>query len=80
MRISLVRAFHLGEVIVMNTNLKSLDAKMHEEVKGNIRRLVDKCFDELDKDYTIFVRENEDIADFSLDLNEHEGHIEASLQ
>lgn len=33
LRMSLVRAFHLGSFIVINTNLNSLDAKMQRLVK-----------------------------------------------
>jgi ABC-type iron transport system FetAB ATPase subunit len=44
LRISLVRAFHLGEVIVINTNLNSLDKGAKSKVLANIRKLVDGLF------------------------------------
>jgi ABC-type multidrug transport system ATPase subunit len=39
LRVSLVRAFNLGEVIIINTNTNSLDSKMQHKVKENIRAL-----------------------------------------
>lgn len=77
LRISLVRAFYLGQFIVVNTNLKSLDAKMQSIVKANIVRLVKKGFKEFSKDYTIFIRDNQDIADFVVKLDEKGDQINA---
>lgn len=70
LRISLVRAFYLGEFVVINTNLKSLDARMQKKVKDNLVKLVKKGFAEFPKDYTIFIRDNQDIADGIVELRE----------
>ncbi len=47
LRLSLVRSFFLGEIIVINSNLNSLDIKMKEQILSNIRRLVDGSFKQI---------------------------------
>lgn len=52
LRISLLRAFHLGKVIIINSNLNSLDQKMKKKVQRSIRRLVSQ------RNLTVFIRDN----------------------
>lgn len=68
LRVSLVRAFHLGEVVVINTNLQSLDPTMQTTVKRNIQKLAKREFSQLGTDYTVFIRDNLDIADARIEL------------
>ena len=56
LRISLVRAFNLGNIIIINSDLTSLDLKMKITVKENLRKLVDNCFGEVNQKYTVFIR------------------------
>ena len=51
-----MRAFHLGEVIVVNSNLKSLDAKMRKSVQEGIRHLVEQDYEGFGKKYTVFIK------------------------
>jgi len=48
----------LGSVIVINTNLNSLDKNMKEKIKANIRKLVHGCYQQISKCFTVFIREN----------------------
>lgn len=59
LRVSLVRAFHLGQVVIVNSSLMSLDQQMRVEIQEGIRRLVTNS----NRHYTVFIRENEEIAD-----------------
>lgn len=59
LRVSLVRAFHLGQVVIVNSTLLSLDHRMRVDIQERMRRLVTNS----NKHYTIFIRENEEIAD-----------------
>ena len=56
LRISLVRAFNLGEIVVINSNLQSLDRTMRKSVQENIRNLVDRSFEDISQNYTVFIR------------------------
>jgi ABC-type multidrug transport system ATPase subunit len=54
LRVSLVRAFHLGQVVIVNSSLLSLDQQMRVEVQERIRRLVANS----SRHFTVFIREN----------------------
>jgi ABC-type iron transport system FetAB ATPase subunit len=58
LRVSLVRAFHLGQVIIINSDLNSLDKHMKLKIQNSIQQLVAHS----PKQYTIFIKENEEIA------------------
>ena len=57
LRVSLVRAFNLGEVIIINSNQNSLDKKMKQKVQGSILGLVKQAYS-LGKEYMVFIRDN----------------------
>lgn len=63
LRISLVRAFNLGEVIIINSNLNSLDKKMKQRVQSSILGLAKQAYSSVGKEYTVFIRDNDEIAD-----------------
>ena len=74
MRVSLVRALYLAKVIVINTNLNSLDEAMKQLVKGNLLRLVEgKYAKEVGQGWTVFVRENQDISHHQLRIEHCKG-------
>lgn len=57
-----MRAFNLGEVIIINSNLNSLDKKMKQKVQNSILGLVRQVYS-FGKGYTVFIKDNDEIAD-----------------
>ena len=47
----------MGEVIIINSNLNSLDKKMKQKVQGSILGLVKQAYS-LGKEYMVFIRDN----------------------
>jgi ABC-type molybdate transport system ATPase subunit len=62
LRINLVRAFNLGEIIIINSNLDSLDEKMKQKIIKNMQLLVAGKIQGIQTKFTIFIKGNKGIV------------------